>query len=428
MPSIILSFVGQQDPYSNNTAKEGSIVSLVHHLLQEDCIIKKVILLYTKDTKQRALETHEWLTMEPLKLPSEAIATLPVDEKLSDDPVNLLLAVQEARRAIDMAMAEMTAADRLEFNASSGTPVLKSTWSILQAAGYAQHSRVWQVRNPEQMIPGQQRVFQTNVDTLKQEFDLRVARQQVNDYNYSGALKSLTVAGLNDQRILALLNYGHCRFALDFDGAYSAIAAITANLDGRWNQEIAKLRSKADRRDLLREAYFNALIEYHNQEYAEFLVKLSRFQEGVLRYLVCTKLGRELPSSPAECAGFWKFLEQAEEGKLYDYLKEYRFKGYPLTLQKFPNRPVLIAILEFYPQFTEVLHPIRALNEACDRRNRVIHEFEGLSQIDDVDDLIQKMQAVLKKIAPGKLDNPFDELNRQIGELMTLSVNSIGGR
>ena len=425
MASIILSFVGKQDPYSDNTTAEGSIVTLVRHLLQEQCIIARVILLYTADTQQRAIDTRDWLTMAPLELNAGAIATLAVDELLSHDPVNLLLAVQAARWGMDAVLPEMAAGDWLELNASSGTPVMKSAWSILQAAGYALHSRVWQVRNPMEMQVGQQRVFQTNVDTLKHEFELKIVTRQVHDYNYGGAIATLQASGLGDDAVEALLTYARCRLALDFDRAFSAIAPFTTTLDHRWKQEISKLRSKTDRRDLLREAYFNAQIEYRNQQYAEFLVKLSQFQEGVLNYLVGSYLGRELPANYAECDGFWQFVQQFDQGRLHQFLETYRFRGKPLTLQKFPNRPSLTAILESNSRFAEILKPIGQLSQACDRRNQVIHNFEGISQIEDADDLLQQMRQVLKKIASGPLDNPFDQLNQQICTLLDRSVRSV---
>lgn len=307
MSSIVLSFVGQQDPESDNTREEGSIVSLIRHLMTLQKPIKQVILLYTegpKGTQERAELTQEWLAAEPFYLPKEAIALLPVGEGLSQDPVNLLLAVQAARQGLEQAIALLTSENTLELNASSGTPVMKSAWSILQAAGYVPQGRVWQVRNPKEMQPGQERVFQTNVDGLKHEFDLKVIKQQLKDYNYSGALETLQLTNFNrhtndttnDTVAAALLRYAHCRFSLDFDAAYSAIAKLNSKGNNcpavvdaqRWHREIAQLRqsrqSQSNRQFLLREAYFNALIEYRNQQYADFLVKLSRFQEGVLRY------------------------------------------------------------------------------------------------------------------------------------------------
>ncbi|MFW6296302.1 MAG: hypothetical protein ACOC04_03825, partial [Halothece sp.] len=208
MASIVLSFVGNQDPYSNNTDVEGSIVSLIKHLIEQHQSIKQVILLHTEGTKSNAEDTRTWLQESELKLPEKNIELLPVSEKLSEDPVNLLLAIEAAREGIEKAKSHREEGDRLELNASSGTPVMKSAWSSLQAAGYLPNSSIWQVRNPQKKQAGQARVFETNVDTLKKEFDLKVIRQQIKDYNYSGALISLQESGLKDNGVSNLLRYG----------------------------------------------------------------------------------------------------------------------------------------------------------------------------------------------------------------------------
>ena len=69
MSSIILSFVGSQDPYSDNTVIEGSIVTLVTHLLNINQPIKQVILLHTDTTQQNAIDTKDWLESDPANLP-----------------------------------------------------------------------------------------------------------------------------------------------------------------------------------------------------------------------------------------------------------------------------------------------------------------------------------------------------------------------
>ena len=74
MPSILLSFVGNQDPFSKNHT-EGSIISLVRHLTAQNHPITQSILLYTSDTAGNAQETRDWLESE-LTLPPQAIATL----------------------------------------------------------------------------------------------------------------------------------------------------------------------------------------------------------------------------------------------------------------------------------------------------------------------------------------------------------------
>jgi hypothetical protein len=413
MTSLILTFVGKQDPFAKNDT-EGSIVSLVCYLKREYYQIDRVVLLHTQSTQINAIDTQQWLLSDELsQLSADRIVCRAVDEALSEDPIDSLLAIQVARSAIAELQEGRSAEDWLELNASSGTPAMKAAWSILQAAGYVPQSRVWQVRNPQEMQVGQARVFQANVNVLKQEFDRQVAQRQVQDYNYSGAKITLEAAGLLTPRLEALLNYGRCRLALDFDRAYSAIAPLKGKIQPRWVQEISRLRQK-DQRALLQEAYFNAQVRLKTQEYSQVLVEVFRFQEGVLRYGVAQQVG-PVPTRFEETAEFWRGVERVDEGKLVQFLRGYRFKGNSLPLEKFPNRPVMIAILEYdATPFGQVLNVLKSLNEYCEQRNQLVHQFEGISELENAADCLQKMRQILKAIGVSPSENAFDGLNREV--------------
>jgi hypothetical protein len=87
MASIILSFIGEQDPYSGKTKEEGSIVTLVKHLLSENIEIAHLFLLFTKDLHEGAKLTEEWLK-EEIGLTAE-IELIAVDVALSEDPIDI---------------------------------------------------------------------------------------------------------------------------------------------------------------------------------------------------------------------------------------------------------------------------------------------------------------------------------------------------
>lgn len=200
MASILLSFVGNQDPISAQTNEEGSVVTLLRHLLSEKYSIDKVVLMHTSGTETHAEETKEWIGLDrDLMTISSKVELIPVSEGLSEDPTDLLLAAQEARKGLEQVRASLQQGDRIEFNASSGTPAMKSSLSILQAAGYAPNSRVWQVRNPKEMKSDQSRVFETDVGVLRREFDLRLLQGQIETYNYSAASQTLASSGLHDR-------------------------------------------------------------------------------------------------------------------------------------------------------------------------------------------------------------------------------------
>jgi hypothetical protein len=424
MASIILSFVGNQDPFSDQTTEEGSIVTLIRYLMAENNTINRVILLHTTETKERAEATKDWLKDEPLNLSLDQIDISPVEDILSQDPVNLLAAVQEARKGLDLAKQYLQKGDHLEFNASSGTPVMKSAWSILQAAGYAPHSSVWQVRNPKQMQLGQSRVFPTNVEVLKNEFDLKVIQQQILDYNYSGALTTVKVSNLSTELIEALLKYADYRMAFDFDLAFTAIQpwksdkSDKSDLESQWISEISSLRQK-NKPALLKEVYFKAFMKLKNQQYADFLVDVFRFQEGFLRFVVQETLKIELPKRPEDTDGFWRKLKQIEGGRFYNSLENYRLpSGKSLNLNGFMSRLVMMAILETSPQFCPLYSQIKMLNDYCEQRNQFIHDFEGISKIDEPEKVKKNMRELLKAITDVPKKNPYDILNQKIFNLL----------
>jgi len=424
--SIVLSFVGQQDPYSENTSQEGSIATLIRHLLSQKYSIRRVILLHTEDVAQKASDTKHWLQEKDFNLSEDSIELVPVAAELSTDPVSLLLAVQEARKGLEKAVPFLSKQDRLEFNASSGTPVMKTSWSLLQAAGYAPHSSVWQVRNPREMKEGQHRVFQTNVDTLKNEFDFKVVKRQIEDYNYSGALVTIKDSNLSIPLIIALLEYGQYRLAFDFNRAFNAIQPFANLVEPEFISEISSLRQK-NRIALFKEVYFKAITKLKNQQYADFLVDVFRFQEGFLRSLVETKLGFNLPEKFTDPPHFWNSVKQVDAGKINDFLKNYtlpngeKFKN----LEGFPNRLVLMAILEYYQQeFANLLEPLRQLNDYCEQRNRCVHSFEGVSELEDAGKIVKILRKILQQQIAVPNNNPFNVLNSKICSLLTQCLHS----
>ncbi len=411
MASIILSFVGSQDPFAK-TDTEGSIITLVKHLLQQS-EIKQVILLHTTGTTQNAIDTKEWLESDPVNLAAGLVTVVAVSDLLSGDPVNLLLAVEAARMGLETAIRNLTLQDVLEFNASSGTPVMKSAWSILQAAGYAPRSHVWQVRNPMEKLVDQPRVFKTDVDRLRKEFDLKIIKQQVQDYNYNGALITLGSSGLETKTIAAMLRYGYYRFTLNFD---QAAFSISKQMDAEWTEEIDALRKK-DSRSLLREAYLNALIRLKNRQYADFLICVFRLQEKVLSFLVSEKLGLQISEQSQERS--WREIQRFEGGRLYQHLKQSKIQGgRVLRVDGMINRFVLIAILEYDSRSTAILQLIKELNDYCDRRNESVHEFVGVSKIEDEARLLTVLREMIGKIVGIPEENPFDRLNQQIFRLL----------
>jgi CRISPR-associated protein (Cas_Csm6) len=409
MASIILSFVGTQDPYSERTKEEGSIVSLAKHLLEKSQEIKHILLLYTQDLEPRATLTQEWLK-EELKLTSE-IELIAVSEILSDDPIDILRATTAAKQALESAQRLATKGDYLEMNFSSGTPTMKSTWTILQAAGYAPNGRVWQVRNPAEMREGQNRVFNADLTVLKNEFDLKIIKQQLDEYNYSGALATITASRLDTPEIEALLKYGHSRLSFDFDRANNAIRSIPVDRYPELVTDIAQLRQK-DKLSLLKEVYFIADISIKNQEYCDFLIAVSQFQENFLKLCLANQ-GLPVPDRPSRMNEFWDSLKGIESGSIYRELEQIKLNRNEkaIVVSGNTNIPTQIAILKLMGLDSSLSDNLERLKEYCDDRNAFIHRLEGVSQIDNADLVLNKIKSIMKQQTKIPDRNPYDRLN-----------------
>jgi hypothetical protein len=413
MASIILSFVGNQDPFSGDTDREGSIVSLVKYLvLEQDRQIKQIFLLATDGTLAGAKDTQEWLHSE-FKLAVELIEIISVDEALSQDPIDILLATNAAKSVLSQAKKLISSGDILEFNASSGTPAMKSTWSILQSAGYAPHSRVWQVRNPQQMQPGQERVFATDLSGLKAEFDLSIIKQQLADYNYSGALATIKDSGLNHKSVTALLSYGHRRLCFDFDRAGDAIGKHKKVLPDYLFTEIANLRQK-NLTALLKELYFIADIKIKNQSYSDFLTIVSQFQENFLRVLM-EDIGLKPPIEYRDIDPFWMKVKSFDNGNLYQQLLNDR-----IVTDKWVYVQTMSKIVEYTNQHQSLLQISARLQQYCQERNNYIHKLEGISQLDKADLILNDLKNILKQLTHVPDLHSFDRLNQDILNLLAL--------
>lgn len=446
MASIVLSFVGSQDPYSNTTCKPGSIASLVKHLLEQQQTISRVMLLHSEATHQNAVDTQDWLSSE-YGLEKSQIEVIAVNEMLSQDPINQTLAAQEVRKAIAKAREYQTAQDTLEFNASSGTPAMKSAWGILQVAGYAPRSRVWQVRNPDRMKAGQLPIFRDDVAVLKNEFDRKMIERQINSYDYGAALVMVQESSLASPATIALLEYGRCRLLFDFDKAHEvlkpyekdypqliqAVKTLSANKLKNRIQKIPSDRSeekleleKCYQQALLQEAYFKALIRLHRQEYSDFLVDLFRFLESIPKFLVHFKVGLEVPSSRERIEPAWQAVRQFEEGKLSAYLQSNRFQEKNLELKGFMNRYVLMAILSYFSEFADILPVIEKLNLYCDQRNDYVHGFKGIAKIDNETEVLADLRKLILQVTKIPNENPFKRLNEQILHLLDRTLQATG--
>ncbi len=400
MARYLLSFVGSQDPYSDKTNEPGPIATLAAQLAP----FAEVVLLHTADFESKAIDTRDWLMTENL---CGNIHLRCVPDSFSHDPVDLTAAIAVAREAL----ATLPRDAEILLNGSSGTPTMKSAWPILQAAGYVPNGQVWQVRNPKEMNAGQERVFPTNLNSLRAEFDRQVLLRQIQDYNYSGALDFLPTSAFQNPTLEGWLRYGRARLALDFVEA-QRVLSLLEEVPPRFQQETSALYRK-EAKAIAWEGYFVAEIHYQTGQIGNFLVLLSALLETVLCAYVEEKTGLKLykAANPEE---IWQQLQNQVE--LYRHLQNWRCGRDLLRCEGWLNRNHYRAIVEFdNPATTAIAQAVRRLcqHPLLDSRNDLAHKLQGKAEmIPQAAAAIFADLRILLGERPGP--NPYAALHREI--------------
>ena len=224
--------------------------------------------------------------------------------------------------------------------------------------------------------------------------------------------------------LLHLVDYAATRFNFDFDAAQAALDAALRDGDHTTRRFIGEqmplldlnaLRANAepvltpDRLlALLRELYWNAQFTYDQGRYADFLGRVYRFQEAVLRYLVETVLDLPTDLSPAareRTLTAWRAGIESN-GSLLTYLSQATYGGKLLDWMEI-NRPTYRALLKYAlgeegsdpllgvdaagapliqekerKRFKALMDRVNALDRLIDLRHRTIigHGFQGVSE------------------------------------------------
>ncbi|MDS3861710.1 RAMP superfamily CRISPR-associated protein [Thermosynechococcaceae cyanobacterium BACA0444] len=437
---IFISLVGSHDPIPDSKPDQtketqndkGSIISLIEHLIILNNKPEQVHLLHTTDEKftKNARDTAYWLIEELKEYEASQITLHPVSKEFSDDPIRQALAIQEARTLIDQLELSPKNNYQLEFNASSGTPAMKTVWGVLQATGYLKtSSRIWQVRNPNEMKTGQSHIFENNVNPLRAEIELQLIKSQLKTFNYAAALATYLQSGLAYNPIIdALLKYGNARLFLDFKSADRILYESKVKCEYRWKKDIKILQknitnqSIEDKKMLLREGYYNAIVKLENKHYSDFLVALFRLQEHLLNLLIFDMTGLKLTGKTNNTLTEWSTIKMIDNGKLREFLDIYKLpSGDYLNCNVGISRYVKLGIVDYLLGKSadipsSVIKSLRLLDDYCEKRNSYVHEFSGISKIDDEQKVRECLKIVVEFAAGSVQDFPFHQLNRDIEE------------
>jgi len=255
--------------------------------------------------------------------------------------------------------------------------------------------------------------------------ELRAGRQVMNAFreaaaiehlerlDFANAVPRLERLGANPG-LVGLVAYAAQRFAFDFRSAQATLLRALEDGDRSTRQFIAEhlrhdlnplLAAPGDHERLLallKELYWNALITYRHRRYADFLGRVYRFQEAVLRYLVerIFSLPTDLKPAVREANQVrWNEGISANE-QLLAFLESRKVEGEPLDWQTI-SRPTYKALLSYATdddlgldaggnpllppkrreQYAALLDRVNAFDRLVELRHRTIigHDFEGVS-------------------------------------------------
>jgi hypothetical protein len=196
----------------------------------------------------------------------------------------------------------------------------------------------------------------------------------------------------------ALVEYAARRLDFDFQAALGALdeaaregaPAVRAFINQHLRHSLDGLLDAPSLENLLQELYWNACITWQHHRYADFLGRVYRFQEALLRLLVERLLGLQTDLAPAVRAANQRAWEGAiqDDRELLAYLETLQIDGHPLDWRSI-SRPVYKALLSFklgrggrQERWQELFRRANQLDELVERRHRTIigHGFAGVSE------------------------------------------------
>lgn len=290
---------------------------------------------------------------------------------------------------------------------AGGTPAC-NTALLLQGVRYY-GDRLQTVYLPQ----GREPVFLRAGQQVVRAFQEEAAVERLRHLDFANALPLLERLGA-PPGLIPLVRYAARRLDFDFEAAQEALREAYRDGDRALRQFIDERRLRDDLdpllregegrsrlKALLRELFWNARITYLHRRYADFLGRVYRLQEAVLRLLVEEIYGLSTDLSPAvreENLRRWAEGIQSNPA-LREYLERQLVEGHPLDWRSV-SRPTYKAMLAYaveggkgadgHPLLPEerrrryeaLLRRVNQLDPLVELRHRTIigHDFHGVSE------------------------------------------------
>ena len=355
MAKILISCVGNRDPYAEETTTEGPILTAARFFTPE--------YIYLLPTAQRIGVSNTYRNAEETKkelediFPESEVFIKSLDVR---DPTDYNQVRAEIRRNLENIYGEWSNEDNQYNNVvSSGTPQMQAVWLLLKDIGFLRGSmhRVIEPKFAKSDKPAD-RVLAVNAEFLEEDRILKRTIKFLDSYSFEYAaseMQRLAEITVRERREIYGKNFYTIFHAyalwdhLEFNHAFDQLAAALKNLN-KYNgyKQIGDLLEKqknvlenlknARMEDLpvLTDIYFNLQRRYLRKNYSDALARLWRLYEGFAFYIMREKYKIE-PND----------LKSSENKDLADQLiNRFGIKGYGRKRIFTINRDTIIKYLQ----------------------------------------------------------------------------------
>lgn len=312
---ILLTFVGNQDPFSDKTKQEGAILTIVQQLKPDYIYLFPSARLpgNSSETETNAEETKEWL-INFFNSNSNNIFIRPLS---LSDPRRIPDILDQGSREIKYILNSVSSENtEIIINVSSGTPQMQSCWYIWANSGLFAPCKVslYQVGNPV-YVAEDKRVEKVDFEFMEENNTIERIRKYLTASLFQAAAEEA-------EKLTQISCYSHRRFnaeivktvclsyhhwdLLNYREASSQLKKIIARLDNVHdlqnfinsvkNQiETLEQLTNSDNEDIygLTDIYYNAQRHFYQNAYADTLARIWRLIEGCLYYRLRNKYGVE---------------------------------------------------------------------------------------------------------------------------------------
>ena len=247
-------------------------------------------------------------------------------------------------------------------------------------------------------------------------------------YDYAAVIPLLEGLGMHD--CACLVEVALARLNFNFDQAIKLLDGIINRQYGEIRDFALSVKADLERLSmgelnfLILELLHNARIKFIRGEYIDFLGRVHRFCEAILRYLVENKtiLG-VYTDIDGDGRNFEKYNESISQiHGLAEFLKSKKYDAEPLNYKQ-PNIPTLLAILEFVKQeqhpydLSFLYDQISLLDNLSSLRNKspLGHGFDGVS-LEKIKEKVvgfcfEYLVEIVKRLGVVDVVDPFEKVN-----------------